>query len=389
MSEPVVIIGAGQAAAQLAASLRQGGFTAPITMVGDECYAPYQRPPLSKKFFTERADPKTLYLRTEKYWSDHNVSLLLGSAVRAVERADRTVALANGRALKYGTLVFATGTRARSLPIPGLDLAGVYSLRAIDHVFALRAAVDAAAHTVIIGGGYIGLEVAAVLRGEGRAVTVLEAAERMLKRVAGPDVSGFYECFHRDKGVELRTGVGVAALEGTSRVEAVRVADGESLAADLVLVAAGSRANDDLAAAAGFACADGILVDAAAQADTAGVYAIGDCSRFHSKRYDCRVRLENVQNAVDQAKAAAAAMLGRPGVYDPVPWFWSDQYNLKLQSVGLLTGYDEARVAGDPAAARFSVEYRKAGKLIALDAINDARAYMIARKQMSVETAVV
>jgi 3-phenylpropionate/trans-cinnamate dioxygenase ferredoxin reductase subunit len=383
MSGSVVVIGAGQAAAQLATSLRQGGFTAPITLVGDESYAPYQRPPLSKKFFTERADPATLYLRTEKYWAAQNVSLALGNAAVAVERADKTVALANGATLAYDTLVFATGTSARKIPIPGLDLSGVYSLRAIADVHALRAAADKAQRVAIIGGGYIGLEVAAVLRGEGREVTVLEAADRVLKRVAGAEVSRFYEDYHRAKGVDVRTGVGVAAVEGEGAVAGVKLADGETVAADLVLVAAGSRANDDLAAAAGFACADGILVNEHACTDTPGVYAIGDCSRFFSTRYDCRVRLENVQNAVDQAKAAAAAILGQPVPYDPVPWFWSDQYDLKLQSVGLLTGYDEARLVGDAESARFSVEYRKAGRLIALDAINDARAYMTARKQMA------
>ncbi len=382
MGAPLIVIGAGQAAAQLAVSLRQGGFADPIEMIGEERYAPYQRPPLSKKFFTERGDPKSLYLRTEKYWAEHNVTLLAGASVSAVDPPGKRVTLADGRAFEFSTLVFATGTSARAIPIPGLDLPGVLSLRGIDDALTLRAAVDAAKRVAVVGGGYIGLEFAAVLRGEGKPVTVLEGMERVLKRTAGEAVSAFYERFHRARGAVIHTGVRVAALEGEGRVSCVRLADGEKVEADLVLVATGSRANDDLAAGAGIACEDGIGVDGNAQTSLPNIYAIGDCSRFFSRRFNRRIRLENVQNAIDQAKAAAAAILGKPQDYDPVPWFWSDQYELKLQSAGLLTGYDDARVVGDPDSARFSVEYRQEGRLIAIDAINDAKAYITGRKQI-------
>ncbi len=321
MSEALVVIGAGQAAAQLAVSLRQGGYAGPIRLVCDEAYLPYQRPPLSKKFLAEYRNPDSLFLRPESFWRDHDVGFDLG--------------------------------------------------------------------VVIVGGGYIGLEVAAVVGSEGRNVTVLEAEERVLKRVAGPATSAFFDRCHREHGVDIRLGARLTAIEGEAKASAVRLASDEVLPADLVLVAAGARANDDLAAAAGIACHDGILVDEFARTNAPDVYAIGDCTRFPSRRYCRRVRLESVQNAIDQAKAAAASILGKPQPYDPVPWFWSDQYDVKLQIAGLTEGFDAADTVGDPAAAHFSVEYRKGGRLIAVDAVNDARAHMLSRRRIAEETAAV
>jgi 3-phenylpropionate/trans-cinnamate dioxygenase ferredoxin reductase component len=386
-SEPVVVIGAGQAAAQLAISLRQGGFSGGITVIGDEPYLPYQRPPLSKKFLAEHRPPDVLYLRPETFWRDQDVTFLLGTAVAAVDRGNRRVTLADGRELAYGALVFATGTSARALPVPGLDRPDIFSLRQIDDVRRLRPALDSAQRIVIVGGGYIGLEVASVARAEGREVTIIEMEERVLKRVTAQVVSAFFERIHRERGVAIRPGARLAAIEGAPGRTVVRLADGGELPADLVLIAAGARANDHLAAAAGIACNDGILVDETARTDTSGIYAIGDCTRFPSRRYGRLLRLESVQNAIDQAKAAAAAILGRPQPYDPVPWFWSDQYEIKLQIAGLVDGHDTAACIGDPAAAHFSVEYRQHGRLIAVDAINDARAHMLARRRIGEETA--
>ena len=384
MSAGIVVLGAGQAAAQLAISLRQGGYDAPIRLIGDEPYAPYQRPPLSKAFLKDRASIDTLLLRRESYWSDHKVALELGIAAAAVEPARKRVRLADSRELDYDTLVFATGTCARTLPLPGMTLSGVFSLRKIDDVRRLRPALDAARRIAIVGGGYIGLEVAAVLRQEGREAVVIEAEARVMKRVAGEAVSGHFEALHRSRGVDIRLGARLAAVEGEDRATGVRLSSGERIGAELVLVATGARANDDLAMAAGFACEDGILVDDFARA-APDVYAIGDCARFVSRRYGRKVRLECVQNAVDQAKAAAAAILGQPQVYDPVPWFWSDQYDVKLQITGLLDGYDAEETVGDPASGRFSVEYRKAGKLVAVDAINNGRAHMLGRRRIAAE----
>lgn len=382
----LVIIGAGQAAAQLVASLGQGGLADAIRMIGDEPYAPYQRPPLSKKFLSERPAPETLYFRPEKFWREQGVTLDVGTSVAAIDRATRHVKLADGRTVDYGRLVLATGTRARDLPVPGAHLPGVFSLRKIDDVRCLRGPLDAAKRVVIVGAGYIGLEVAAVVRGEGREVAVLEAEERVMKRVTSPVISSFMQDFHRGRGVDIRLGARLAAVEGEGRVRQVRLADGATLPADLVLMAVGARPNDDLAAAAGLACQDGIVVDTHGATADPAIHAAGDCTRFPSRRYGRALRLECVQNAIDQAKAVAAAILGKPQPYDPVPWFWSDQYELKLQMAGLSEGYDDAQTVGDVAAARFSVEYRRDGRLIAVDAVNDGRAYMGGRKRIAEET---
>jgi 3-phenylpropionate/trans-cinnamate dioxygenase ferredoxin reductase subunit len=386
MTGPLVVIGAGQAAAQLAMSLRQGGFAEAIVIVGDEPYLPYQRPPLSKKFLSEHRAPDWLFLRPEKFWRDQRVNFELGAAVATVDPARKRVVLEGGREIDFRLLAFATGTSARMPLIPGLDQARVHVVRRIDDVARLRPALDRAQRVVIIGGGYIGLEVAAVVRGEGREVLVLEALDRVLKRVTGPPVSEFYTGYHRERGVEVRLGAKILGLEAKGRGTLVRLEPDERIAADLVLVATGARANDELARAAGIACEDGILVDEEARTSSPGVYAVGDCTRFPSRRYGRRLRLESVQNAIDQAKAAAASILGTPQPYDPVPWFWSDQYDLKLQMAGISDGYDKADTVGDPAAKRFSVEYRKNGRLIAVDAVSDARAHMLSRRRIAEET---
>jgi 3-phenylpropionate/trans-cinnamate dioxygenase ferredoxin reductase subunit len=382
----IVVIGAGQAAAQLAISLRQGKFAKDIIIIGDEPHLPYQRPPLSKKFLSERPQPATLFLRPESFWRDMGVDMMLGVAARAVDPRNKIVSLADGREIAYGELVIATGTRARALPLSGTALPNVFSLRAIGDVHKLRPALDAAERGVIVGGGYIGLEVAAVMRGEGRAVTVVEAEDRLLKRVTSPAVSGFFDNLHRARGVDIRLNARLAAITGDTQATGVALADGKTLAADIILLATGACANDELARAAGLACEDGILVDEFARTSAPGIHAIGDCTRLPSRRYRRRVRLESVQNAIDQAKAAAASILGEPATYDPVPWFWSDQYDLKLQIAGLSDGYEHCETVGDPGTARFSVEYRQQDRLIAVDAVNDPRAHMMARRRIAQET---
>jgi 3-phenylpropionate/trans-cinnamate dioxygenase ferredoxin reductase subunit len=245
--------------------------------------------------------------------------------------------------------------------------------------------LDDAGTVAIVGAGYIGLEVAAVMRQEGRGAIVVEAEDRVMKRVAGAELSSYFETLHRSRGVDIRLGARLAGLEGETRATGLALTSGERIAADVVLVATGARANDDVAAAAGIACNNGILVDQFARAGAPDVYAVGDCANFFSRRYGRNVRLECVQNAIDQAKAAASAILGNPKVYDPVPWFWSDQYEIKLQIVGLLEGYDSAEVIGNPAENKFSVDYRKGGKLIAVDSVNDGRAHMMGRKRVATD----
>jgi 3-phenylpropionate/trans-cinnamate dioxygenase ferredoxin reductase subunit len=266
MSAGILILGAGQAAAQLAISLRQGGHDGAIRMVGDEPYAPYQRPPLSKAFLKDKASIDTLLLRRESYWADHKVELALGAPAAAVDLAHKRVSLGDGRSFDYDTLVFATGTRARDIPLPDIKLPGVFSLRKIEDVQRLRPALDRARRIVIVGGGYIGLEVAAVLRQENREAIVVEAEGRVMKRVAGEEVSGFFETLHRSRGVDIRLGARLAAIEGEGRATGVALASGDRIAADVVLVATGARANDDLAAVAGLPCEEGIVVDDFARA---------------------------------------------------------------------------------------------------------------------------
>src|SRR5215470_17365275 len=268
MGDAVVIVGAGQAGAQLAISLRQGGFAGPIRMVCDEPYLPYQRPPLSKKFLAEYRNPDWLFLRPESFWRDHRVECDLGAAAGEIQPKERRVLLRNGREIPYGTLVLATGTSARALPVSGVDLPGVFSLRRIDDVVALRPAITAA------------------------------------ERVAGPATSDFFDRYHRQHGVDIRLGARLVAIEGHSGALRARLTPDDALAADLVLVATGARANDDLAAAAGLTCQDGIMVDEFARTSAPDIFAIGDCTRFPSRRYGRRLRLESVQNAIDQAKAA-------------------------------------------------------------------------------------
>jgi 3-phenylpropionate/trans-cinnamate dioxygenase ferredoxin reductase subunit len=371
MTSGVLIIGAGQAAAQLAISLRQGGFVDDIRMVGDEPYPPYQRPPLSKAFLKDRPTVASLFLRRESFWRDLHVALHSGTPVAAVDLARRHAVLSNGHEHGYATLVFATGTRARELSIPGIALHGVHSLRRIDDVQRLRPALDDARRIVIIGGGYIGLEVAAVLRQEGREAVVVEAENRVMKRVAGEATSQHFENLHRGHGVELRLGSRIAAIEGVERAAGVILACGARIAGDLVLVATGARANDDLAVAAGLACEDGILVNDFAQTAAPDVYAIGDCARFFSHRYGQKVRLECVQNAIDQAKAAARVILGEPEPYDPVPWFWSDQYDRKIQLAGRAGAGDDVEViAGSVEERRFTALYGRGGRVVGVLGMN-------------------
>ncbi|MCC6948587.1 MAG: FAD-dependent oxidoreductase [Bradyrhizobiaceae bacterium] len=386
MSQTIIVIGAGQAATEFAVALRGGGFAGPIRILGDEPYLPYQRPPLSKDFLSGKSPYEKLMLRPESFWREQKIEFELGATATAIDRAKRAVALRDGRSFEYGTLVIATGTRARIPPVPGIELEGVFTLRNIDDVKRLRPALDGAKRVAIVGGGYIGLEVAAVARSEGREVVVVEAEERVMKRVTCAEVSAFYESKHRAHGVDIRAGHKLEAIEGNGRASGLLLAGGERVAADLVLVSTGARPNEELASATDLACEDGILVNEFARTADERIYAIGDCTHFPSRRYGRKIRLECVQNAFDQGKAAAAAILGKGTPYDPVPWFWSDQYNVKFQSAGLSAGYDEAKVVGDPAAGHFSVEYRKGGKLIAVDAINDARAYMMGRKRIGEET---
>ncbi|MBO9421382.1 FAD-dependent oxidoreductase [Labrenzia sp. R4_2] len=380
MQEEIVIVGAGQAGAQVAQSLRQGGFEGALRLIGDEAHPPYQRPPLSKKFLAGEIGAEGLWLRPPAFYTTNTIDHIPNTSVVGIDRSAKRVLLENGDTISYGKLVLATGTKARLLPIKGSDKDGVVTLRSIGDVDAIRDRLSKSQNLVIIGAGYIGLEVAAVARALGKDVCVIEAQDRPMKRVVSETVSCFFAKLHSDNGVQLRLNTGIEALEGGEAVESIKLSNGDSVPADLVLVAVGAEPNDQLAADAGLDTDNGVLVDGAAQTSDPDIYAVGDCTRFYSGRYSRSVRMESVQNAIDQAKIAAQALLGQNVDYDPLPWFWSDQYEIKLQIAGLSEGYDKTIVVGDPAAKKFYVAYLKENALIAVDSINSPRSHMMARR---------
>jgi 3-phenylpropionate/trans-cinnamate dioxygenase ferredoxin reductase subunit len=380
MPEHLVIVGGGQAAAQAVQSLRQGNYLGSITLVGDEPYAPYQRPPLSKKYLAGELARERLLLRPAAFYAEKQVTLELGRRATALDVAARRVQLDDGRALGYDRLLLATGSRVRKLEVPGAALRGVHYLRTIADADAITADLRPGARVLLVGAGYIGLEVAAVLRQRGFAVTVLEALERVLSRVASPEISAFYDACHRAAGVELHYGTAVKALHGTERVASVETTDGRTFDCELVIVGIGVVPNVELAAAAGLPCDNGIVVDEFARTADERVVAAGDCTNHPHPLLRRRIRLESVPNAVHQAKVAAATLLGTPTAYSEVPWFWSDQYDLKLQIVGLSAGYDEVVVRGDPAQRSFAAFYLGAGKLLAVDAVNSPKDFLAGKK---------
>ena len=378
--DTIVIVGAGQAGAQAAQSLRAGGFDGAIQLVGMEPHPPYQRPPLSKKHLAGEVGTTDLHLKPDAFYEQNRIDCRFGAFVSEIDRTGKRVVLENGDAISYDVLILATGTRPRSLPVPGAELAGVATLRTITDVEAIRAKLRAANRIGIVGAGYIGLEVAAVARAMEHEVTVLEAEDRVMKRVVSPAVSAFFENIHQARDVDLRLRTGLSAFVGERVVEGIRLTDGTDLPCDLALVAVGAAPNDDLAEACGLEVDDGILVDGGGRTSDPAVFAAGDCTRFFSALYGRSIRLESVQNAIDQAKAVAATILGADDDYDPVPWFWSDQYAVKLQIAGLSDGYDRAETVGDPADGKFYVAYIRDGTLVAVDSINHPRSHMMARR---------
>lgn len=379
MPERLIIVGGGQAAAQAVQSLRQQNFAGSITLIGEEPFLPYQRPPLSKKYLAGELPRERLYLRPASFYADKHVELELGARVAEVDADRRVVRLTDGRKRDYDWLLLATGSRPRRLDLPGAELGGVHYLRSIADADAISAALTPSAHIVLIGAGYIGLETAAVLRQRGLRVTVLEGADRVMSRVVCPAVSAYYHRRHTDAGVDIRYGIDVRAFNGAERVESIDVA-GTSLLCDLVIVGVGVVPNTELASRAGLACDNGIVVDEYARTPDARVLAAGDCTNSLHPLLGRRARLESVQNAVHQAKVAAASICGVPSAYSEVPWFWSDQYDVKLQIAGLSQGYDEVVIRGDPNAGSFTAYYLAGTRLLALDAINSPRDFMHAKK---------
>ena len=380
MPDNVVIVGAGHAGAAAAEALRREGHQGRIVLIGGEPHLPYQRPPLSKKFLAGEQTLERGLIKSAGFYAESRIELRLGSPVAALDCAAAKLTLADGDAVDYDALLLCTGSEPRRLSVPGADLDGVFYLRTADEVEAIRARCRPGARLVVVGGGYIGLEVAATCRKLGLEVTVLEMAGCPMNRVVARVVSDFYADQHRAQGVQLRCNAGVTEFAGDGSVREVVCGDGSRLAADLVVVGVGVAPADRLARDAGIACENGIVVDELCRTSAPRVFAAGDCTSHPSPRYGRRVRLESVDNAFEQARSAAANIAGRAIAHDKVPWFWSDQYDLKLLIVGLSQGHDQVIVRGDPASRSFSACYLRGGELIALDAVNNPKDYMAARK---------
>jgi 3-phenylpropionate/trans-cinnamate dioxygenase ferredoxin reductase subunit len=382
-AEHIVIVGAGHAGGSAAAFLRQYGFAGPITLIGDEPIAPYQRPPLSKAWLKGEADAESLLLRPAGFYDENNITLRLDARVERLDRAAKTLALKGGEVIAYDKLILATGRRARRIPLPGIELAGVLELRTAADADRLKAALNAPGKTLaVIGGGYIGLEAAASARALGARAVVIEKEPRVLARVACETLSSFFQDYHRAKGVVFELGAGVEGIEGKEgRAIGVRLSDGRLIEADAVLVGVGAVANDELAKDARLECDNGVLVDLAARTTDPDVYAIGDCSRRPLPHYERVGHLESVPNALEQAKQAAADITGRAPPPHEVPWFWSDQYDLKLQIAGLPHDATQVLIRGEPASAHFAVFHLTADNRVqAVEAINAAPEFMAGRQ---------
>lgn len=375
----VLIVGAGHAGAQVATLLRQQKFAGTIAMLGDEPEYPYERPPLSKEYFSGEKTFDRLAIRAPAFWTEHAVDVLLGQRVVSVDAAAHRVKTHLGEELGYGSLIWAAGGSPRKLNCPGSDLAGIHSIRNRSDVDQILGELDATHRIVVIGGGYIGLEAAAVLSKMNKSVTVIEAENRVLARVAGEALSRFYEAEHRAHGVDIRLSTSIEKLVGENgRVCGVCLKDGSVLPADMVIVGIGIIPAVEPLLAAGLETGNGVRVDEFCKTALPDVFAIGDCAA-HINRYavsTAPIRLESVQNANDQAKVVAKYLTGQPEAYDAIPWFWSDQYDLKLQTVGLSGGYDQVVIRGYPSSRSFSIVYLKNGGVIALDCVNLMRDYV-------------
>lgn len=385
---PVVIVGAGHAGFQLAASLRQLGFAERVYLVNDEAHLPYQRPPLSKAYIKGTAGPDSLFFRPAKFYDDQKIELVSDHAA-SIDRAARKLKLASGATLDYGHLVLATGARNRLLDLPNANLPDIRYLRILDQSEALRACLSSHERVVIIGAGFIGLEFAATARIKGLEVDVIELASRVMARAVTVVVSDYFQERHRAAGIRIHLGVQATAIEAEGgKVTGVSLSDGRHLPADLVVVGVGVLPNAELAAEAGLAVASGIIVDEHLLTSDPNISAIGDCALFASPRFGGSLRLESVQNATDHARCAAARLTGADKLYDGQPWFWSDQGEDKLQIAGLTTGYDRVVLRGEPSERAFSAFCYKAGKLVGIESVNRAGDHMFGRRLLGADRSI-
>jgi 3-phenylpropionate/trans-cinnamate dioxygenase ferredoxin reductase subunit len=383
MFEQIVIVGAGQAAVQAVDTLRRRGFAGKLTLIGGEPWAPYQRPPLSKKYLAGALERERLLIRPAQFFADHAVTAHFGRSVTEIAPRARHVRLDDDRVVPYDALLLATGSRPRRLAVAGAHLEGVHYLRTIEDADRIRADCAAGGRLVIVGGGYIGLEVAATACELGMQVTVLEMTERVMSRVTCPEVSAFYASEHARRGVRIRCNETLRALHaaaGGRRVHSVLTEQGGEYPADAVLIGVGVVPADELAKAAGLECENGIVTEAHCRTSEEAIYAAGDCASHLNRQYGRHLRLESVDNAFEQGTTVALNLLGNATLHDKLPWFWSDQYDLKLVIVGVAHGYDSVVIRGSPAARAFSACYLRGGELIAIDTVNSPKDQMAARK---------
>ena len=376
MGDIVAIAGAGHAAGQVVATLKQKKYAGTILLVGEEPWLPYQRPPLSKKFLAGELDAERLHFKPQDFYDDPQIEVRLETRIDSIDRKAKALKTSGEESLAFDTLVIATGARPRVLDVPGADLDGVHYLRTIADVAAIRKQLAEGTRLAIVGAGYIGLEVAAVASQLGAQVTVIEMEDRVMSRVVSPPISAFYQEEHAAHGVDIMLSTGVSGFSGNGKVAAVDLADGKQLAADMVIVGIGIVPNTELASGAGLEVDNGIVVDDHCRTSDPGIYAVGDCTRHPNEILGFSVRLESVHNALEQAKTAASNICGEDSSYAQVPWFWSDQYDIKLQIAGLSQGYDQVVVRGEPQERSFACLYLKDGQLIAVDAVNSPKDFM-------------
>jgi 3-phenylpropionate/trans-cinnamate dioxygenase ferredoxin reductase subunit len=391
MNQRVVIVGAGHAGGSAAAILRQFGWTGEIVLIGEEAIAPYQRPPLSKAFLKGEMDVESLKLRPDDFYTTNNITLRLGARAGSIDLSARRVIMEGGADEPYDILILAAGSRARKLPVPGANLAGVHELRTVADAEKLRAALRPGKRLAVVGGGYVGLEAAASARALGCEAVVIEREPRVLARVAGPELSGFFQAYHQARGVVFITSAGVDGFtdDGHGHVGGVQLGDGRVVSCDAALVGVGGSACHELAAGAGLACEGGVVVDEQARTSHPDVFAIGDMTWRPMPLYDGRMfRLESVPNALEQAKQAASAICGRPAPQPETPWFWSDQYDIKLQIAGVPFESDSTLVRGSPEAAKFALFHLKGDIIRAVEAVNAPTEFMAGRQLIGRRTPV-
>ena len=383
--EPIcLVIGASHAGCQLAESVRKNGWSGSIQVIGEEPYLPYHRPPLSKDFLSGKKDVEDMLIKPASLYQKNGIDFILNTRAEEINRERKEVRLQGGSTLRYDKLALATGSRPRTIPVPGADKEGVHYLRTIDDIKAIQRYVDPGSRAVIVGGGYIGLETAAALRGLAVEVTILEMMPRILQRVTAPILSDFYARVHEEEGVAIVTNAAIDTIEGGASVSQVLCEDGRAYPADLVIIGAGIVPNTEIAQVAGLEVEGGIVVDSRAATSDPDIFAAGDCTWHYNTRYNRWLRLESVQNAFDQARVAGANICGVEQHYSELPWFWSDQYDMKLQIAGLSQGFDDVVIRGSTVEDRqFAAFYFAGDRLLAVDAVNMPLAFMIGKKLLA------